>query len=211
VRSKLLIFICGMSFILSVETVFAGILQVDAAVHSDYVWRGLTQTKGKAAVSGGVEYVTGGGWYFGGWVSNTQHEAYDYGSAEVDLYVGMSGQGDSLGYDFGFIDYQYPAYSGQDFTEMYFALMTDRLVFKYSDSADIGTYIELNITYKLAIKKGASATIHVGNYSRNNGPDYVDSSVSLNIKEFSLSFSKANVDTDQDKDLKAFVGWSRSF
>lgn len=210
-RFKLLIFISGMCCSLSAETVIAGILHTDAGVSSDYVWRGLTQTRGKAAVSGGLEYVTDGAWYFGTWVSNTQHEAYDYGSAEIDLYVGMSGQGDSLGYDFGFINYQYPAYSGADFTEMYFALMSNNMVFKYSDSAGAGTYMELNMSYKLSMKKGAVLTIHAGNYSLNNGSDYFDSSISLNINEFSLTFSKANVGTAQDKDLKAFVGWSRSF
>lgn len=210
-RSKLLIFISWLFLILPAETVIAGILHTDAAVSSDYVWRGLSQTRGKPAVSGGLEYVTDGAWYFGTWVSNTQSAAYDYGSAEIDLYVGMSGQGDGLGYDFGFIQYQYPAYSGQDFTEMYFAFMSEGLVFKYSDSADIGTYIELNITYQLAMKKGATVTLHAGNYSLNNGADYFDSSIRFSLSEFSLTFSKANVNTAQDKDLKAFAIWSRSF
>ena len=210
-RSKLLIFIGGITCVLSAETVFAGDLHFDAGVSSDYVWRGLTQTKGKAAVSGGVEYVTDGAWYFGAWASNTQHAAYDYGSAEVDTYAGLSGKGESLGYDVGYINYMYPAYTGADFSEMYFSLMTDRVMFKYSDSSSIGTYLELNMTHKLAIKQGASVTIHYGNYSLKNSASYYDLSVSLKLKEFSLSFSKASVDTEQDKDLKAIVGWGRSF
>ncbi len=210
-HSKLLIFISGLFCLLFVETVIADTLQVDAGVTSDYVWRGLTQTKGKAAVSGGVEKVTEGSWYFGAWVSNTQHETYDYGSAEIDLYVGMSGQNDDLGYDFGFISYQYPAYSGRDFSEMYFALMSGKFAFKYSDSSSAGTYLEMNITYGLEMKKGATITIHAGHYSRNKSSDYVDTSVSFNLKEFSLTLSKANVNTAQDKNIKAFVSWRRSF
>lgn len=201
----------GILLGLSVKTVFAGSLHVDAAVHSDYVWRGLSQTRGKAAVSGGVEYVSEGALYYGAWASNTQHEAYDYGSAELDLYIGMSGQGVSYGYDLGIISYQYLAYSGQDFSELYFALMSGNMVFKYSDSPDVGTYLELNISRELEIKKGASITVHFGNYSRSRGADYFDSSVSLNIKEFSLTVSQANIDNEQDKDLKIFVGWSESF
>ncbi len=208
---KSLILIGVLIGMLSVETVFAGVLQVDAAVTSDYVWRGLSQTRGKAAVSGGVEKVTDGSWYFGAWASNVQHESYDYGSAELDLYVGMSGHGEELGYDFGFINYQYLAYSGQDFSEMYFSLMSGGFAFKYSDSSSAGTYLEINVTSELEMKKGATMTFHAGHYSRNNAPDYVDGSVSFNLKAFSLSLSKANVNSPQDKNIKVFVGWSYSF
>ena len=211
VRYKLLIFIAYLFGVLGPATAFAGIMQVDAGVTSDYVWRGLTQTRGKPAVSGGVEYVMDSAWYFGAWASNSQNEAYNHGSAELDLYVGLSGQGDSIAYDFGFINYQYPAYTGQDFTEMYFAFMTDKFAFKYSDSTDAGTYMEVNLTYKLAVKKGATMTVHAGNYSRNNNSDYFDYNVSLKINEFSFTLSQANIGTAQDKDMKAYVSLNYSF
>lgn len=210
-HSKLLIFMSGLFCILPAETVIAEVVQVDAAVSSDYVWRGLTQTKGKAAVSGGIEKVTDGSWYFGTWVSNTHSEAYDYGSAELDLYAGMSGQGDGIGYDFGFISYQYLAYAGQDFSEMYFALMSGGFTFKYSDSTSVGTYMEMSMRYDLEMKKDTNVTISLGNYSLNKGSDYSNGRISLNISQFSLSLSKANVNTAQDKDIKAYVSWSHSF
>ena len=210
-HSKLLIFISGLFCVLSAETVIAEVVQIDAAVTSDYVWRGLTQTKGKAAVSGGIEKVTDGAWYFGAWASNTQHETYDFGSAELDLYAGMSGQGESLGYDFGYISYQYLAYSGQDFSEMYFALMSGKFTFKYSYSSSVGTYLEMSMKYGLAIKKGATVIIHAGNYSRNKAGSYSDYSASLKYKTFSFTVSKANVDSAQDKNVKVYVGWSRHF
>ena len=210
-RAKWLIYISASLCVLRAQTGFAGTLHFDAGVTSDYVWRGLTQTRGKPAVSGGMEHVTDGNWYFGAWASNTQSEAYTYGSAELDLYVGLTGQGDSIGYDIGFINYQYPAYSGADFSEMYFALIADKLMFKYSDSSDAGTYLEVNITYPLSMHKDASLVVHVGNYDRSHASGYVDTSISLTVSELSLTLSKASVDTPQDKDLKAFVSWKHSF
>ena len=210
-RAKLLIFISASLCVLRAQTGFAATLHFDAGATSDYVWRGLTQTRGKPAVSGGMEHVTDGNWYFGGWVTNTQSEAYSYGSAELDLYVGLTGQGDSLGYDIGIINYHYLAYSGADFSEMYFALVSDKLMFKWSDSADAGTYLEINITFPLSKHKDSSMVLHVGNYDRSNASGYVDTSISLNVSELSLTLSKASVDTPQDKDLKAFVSWKHSF
>lgn len=210
-RSKLLIYMSGVLSALITQTGFAGSLHYDAGVSSDYVWRGLTQTRGKPAVSGGIEFITEGNWYFGAWASNTQHEAYAYGSAELDLYVGMSGAGDSFGYDLGFISYQYPAYSGENFTEMYFALMSKGFTFKYSDSAEAGTYLEINLHYELSARRGSSLLVHVGNYDRAGASGYFDTGITYTIKELSLSLSKAGVDSAQDKDLKAFVSWKRSF
>ena len=212
VRLKLLILLGGIFLVLPWQTGLADNLHYDAGVTSDYVWRGLTQTRGKPAVQAGVEMVTAGNWYFGGWISNTQHEAYDYGSAEIDLYVGKTGQSDSFGYDLGFINYQYPAYSGSDFTEMYFALMTDMFMFKYSDSTDVGIYMEVNITYEVSKQRESKVILHFGNYDRRGrAKDYFDMSVTYYIKKLSLSLSKASVDSEQDKDLKAYVRWNESF
>lgn len=210
-RSKLLIFISGVLLLLQAETSLAGSLHADAGVASDYVWRGLTQTNGGPAVSGGLEYVTDSAWYLGTWVSNTTHGENGVNSAEVDYYIGLSGMGSTVGYDIGMINYTYPQSSNLDFSEIYFAFMLDGFSFKYSDGSDSGTYLEGDMTYKLAIRERSSVRIHVGSYSRKNASDYYDYSVSLQISEFSLTLSKASVDTAQDKDMKTFVGWRRGF
>lgn len=210
-HSKLLIFLSAILLALSPETGFAGDLHADAGVTSDYVWRGLSQTRGGPAVSGELEYVTVSDWYFGTWVSNTSQGENGVDSAEVDYYLGLSGKGSTVGYDVGIINYTYPQSSGLDFSELYFSLMLEGYSFKYFNGADSGTYLEANMTRKLTIRKESSLVFHIGNYNRKSGSDYFDYSVSLRISEFSLTFSKARVSTAQDKDLKTFVSWEQSF
>lgn len=210
-QSKLLIYISGALCLLSTGTTLAGSLHGDAGVTSDYVWRGLSQTSGGPAVSGGLEYVTEGSWYMGTWVSNTTHGANGVNSAEVDYYFGLSGKGSTAGYDIGFINYTYPQSSALNFSELYFAFMAEGMTFKYSDSSSAGTYLEGNITYKLAFRKDTSLLLHAGSYSRNSRPSYFDVSAGLRIEDFSISFSKADVNDEQDKDMKIFVGWHHSF
>jgi uncharacterized protein (TIGR02001 family) len=66
-------------------------LSFNAALVSDYVFRGITQTDFDPALQAGVDYSFGdSGFYVGGWGSNV-----DYGSVlghdfEVDLYVGYN-------------------------------------------------------------------------------------------------------------------------
>lgn len=124
-RSKLLILLSGLLYLLSAGTSLAGSLHGDAAVSSDYVWRGLSQTSGGPAVSGGLEYVTSGSWYMGTWVSNTTNGSNGVNSAEVDYYIGLSGKGSSLGYDIGYISYTYPQSTDLNFSELYFAFMSN--------------------------------------------------------------------------------------
>ncbi len=210
-QSKLLIYISGAFCILPVGTSLAGELHGDAGVTSDYVWRGLSQTSGGPAVSGGLEYVTERDWYMGTWISNTTHGANGVNSTEVDYYVGASGKGNNIGYDIGFINYTYPQSSNLDFSELYVAFMTEGLTVKWSDSSAAGTYIEGSLTHKLEFRKNTSITAHAGNYSRKDSTSYVDTSISLRIEDFTITFSKASVNTAQDKDLKTYISWSFSF
>ena len=42
----------------------------NASLSSDYIWRGMTQTNGDLAVSGGFDLSTDMGFYIGTWASN---------------------------------------------------------------------------------------------------------------------------------------------
>ena len=201
----------GILLLLNAQTSLAGSLHADAGVTSDYVWRGLTQTNGRPAVQGGLEYVTGSTWYFGAWVSNTSYGENGQNSPEVDYYVGMTGKGNSTAYDIGMINYTYPESSGDGFTELYFSFILEKYSFKYSTSSDVGTYVEANTTYKLSIRQDTVLKFHVGNYQLNHGSDYVDANVTLTISEFSLSVSKTTVSSLHNEGIKTFVSWNRSF
>lgn len=100
-------------------------LSGNAAITSNYIWRGVSQTLDQAAGQGGIDYAHESGLYAGTWVSNVDFSG-DYGSGyengtgyEMDVYAGFSGEAGDLGYDVGVITYQYPVTPEFNFTEIY--------------------------------------------------------------------------------------------
>lgn len=115
---------------------------------SEYLYRGIAQTRGKPAIQGGFDYAHASGFYAGVWGSSISwiSDAVAGASAnvEIDVYGGYKGSlGDDLGYDLGVLTYNYPG-SGktlagvqelkQDTTEIYGALTWKWLTLKYSHS-----------------------------------------------------------------------------
>ena len=124
---------------------FAG----NIGVTTDYIFRGITQTQHKPAISGGLDYTHSSGLYAGTWLSNQKwvqtggtaaigDAAYkDNSSLEVDLYAGYRGTASDFGYDVGLIRYYYPGdkVAGAvtpDTTEVYVAGTWKMLTLKYS-------------------------------------------------------------------------------
>ncbi|MCG6937050.1 MAG: TorF family putative porin, partial [Gammaproteobacteria bacterium] len=83
-------------------------LTANAAISSNYIWRGLTQTNDQAAGSGGIDWAHDSGFYVGTWVSNVAFGNVNGGGYEMDVYAGYGGEVGGFGYDLGAITYQYP-------------------------------------------------------------------------------------------------------
>ena len=142
---------------------FASFAEVtaNAAVSSNYFWRGITQTADKAQVSGGIDYGHSSGFYAGTWASNVDFGG-DSPSYELDFYTGYSGRTGDIGYDVGYIYYAYPDATGSsDFGEIYGALSWHWLEGKlsYLSNAQSGAtseedmmYLELNATFEILNK-----------------------------------------------------------
>ena len=90
----------------------------NAAIASNYIWRGVTQTKDQAAGQGGVDWSHGSGLYAGTWVSNVDFSGLGDGY-EMDVYAGFGGEAGGFGYDLGVLTYQYPVTPNFNFTEVY--------------------------------------------------------------------------------------------
>ncbi len=110
---------------------------------SEYLYRGIAQTRGKPALQGGFDYAHSSGFYAGTWGSNiswiSDGTAGASSSLEVDLYGGYKGSisGD-LGFDVGVLTYVYPG-TGKptgpakpDTTELYGGLSYKWFTLKYS-------------------------------------------------------------------------------
>lgn len=195
---------------------------------SDYRYRGISQTRLKPALQGGVDY-TQGGLYLGAWASTIKWVedtgrilAVDTGNAnlELDLYGGYKGEiVKDVGYDVGVLAYVYPgnklgdtspAFKNANTTEIYGALTYGPATLKYShavtnlfgnpDSKN-SFYVDASATFDV---QGFSVTPHIG-YQKVKGPyddpaTYTDYSLTV-AKEVSkgLVVSLAVIGTDADK------------
>jgi uncharacterized protein (TIGR02001 family) len=158
-------------------------------VATDYRFRGISQTFGKPAIQGGVDYLHETGIYVGNWNSNVNEATgFPGGSVEMDFYGGWKKSFDDFGVDIGVIYYYYPGtgtgfYSPCNFknvipscatgrvdnTEIYLGLSWKTLSFKWSHALSdyfsipdtSGTnYFDLSGSYDLGDGWGINA--HVG-------------------------------------------------
>ncbi len=84
-------------------------LTANVALASNYIFRGLTQTFGKPALQGGMDYAHASGVYAGFWGSNISSHQYAGGTVELDYYFGYNGKiSDDLGWTVGYYGYYYP-------------------------------------------------------------------------------------------------------
>jgi len=84
------------------------------ALSTDYLFRGISQTNGNPALSGGFDYSYAPvGIYAGVWASNV--EFGDDSTLEVDFYGGIAGDfGSGVSWDIGGLYYHYPASDASD-------------------------------------------------------------------------------------------------
>jgi uncharacterized protein (TIGR02001 family) len=76
---------------------------------SDYRFRGISQTFGKPAIQGGIDYSHASGFYLGNWNSNVSDSAgYPGGNIEMDFYGGWKNTWGDYGLDVGLLEYYYP-------------------------------------------------------------------------------------------------------
>lgn len=88
----------------------------NVALTSDYRFRGVTLSDSSFAVQGGLDLSHSSGFYVGTWASSLDETTVGYGSTEVDLYGGWSGDlTDGFSADVGVIGYLYPDAGPGDF------------------------------------------------------------------------------------------------
>ena len=150
----------------------------NVGVVSDYLFRGVSQTRGGAALQGAVDYSHASGLYAGASASSITwvKDWLGKGSLEVDLYGGYKNSfaGGDWNYDVGVIAYTYPGHgkaqptflANPNTTEVYGAIGYKWLTLKYSQAVSknfIGwyggpaldkdtrgsNYLELNAAYDL--------------------------------------------------------------
>jgi uncharacterized protein (TIGR02001 family) len=178
---------------------------------TDYRYRGISQSRLKPALQGGIDFAHKSGFYLGTWASSIKwvKDAGGDAPAEIDLYGGYKASYNDIAYDIGVLTYQYPGHKlpvSPNTTELYAAGTVGPATLKYShsvtnlfgfsDSKNSG-YLDLSASFDLG--NSWSVTPHIGHQwvKHNSGFSYTDYSVTLG-KDFGngLSASAALVGTD---------------
>ena len=168
-------------------------LSANAAITSNYIWRGVTQTTDQAAGQGGIDWGHDSGLYAGTWVSNVNFDNSDDGY-EMDVYAGFGGEAGGLGYDLGVISYQYPVTPNFNFTEVY-----------VSGTASIVT-IGLAYTVDAASGNDAEKDPNASGYFE-EGDMYINGSLDFTVGKSDVSVYAGSYMFDQDgKDYVATGG-----
>nr|VFK41460.1 MAG: conserved hypothetical protein [Candidatus Kentron sp. TC]VFK57034.1 MAG: conserved hypothetical protein [Candidatus Kentron sp. TC] len=106
----------GFLFVLPVayaDTQSVHEFSANAAITTDYLFRGVSQTNENPAIQGGFDYTHApSGFYLGTWVSSVEFDTNDNtGDAfvEMDFYGGIAGEfANGVSWDIGGIYYYYP-------------------------------------------------------------------------------------------------------
>jgi uncharacterized protein (TIGR02001 family) len=179
-------------------------LAANVTLTSDYLFRGISQTGGDAAIQGGFDYTHTSGFYLGTWASNVgwieDFQGYGSGNMEIDLYGGFRGSfADDFTFDVGAIQYWYPGKRFNTFTattavdadttELYGALGWKWFTVKYSyylsdevfgfANADGSDYLAISGSFPIG-ESGFTVGASWGTFNFDNNPnqDYDDWSVS---------------------------------
>jgi len=190
-------------------------LSYNAGLVTDYRYRGISQTRDKAALQGGVDFAHKSGFYLGAWGStikwikdNSTAANPVKGPVELDLYGGYKGEiVKDVAYDVGYLRYQYVgsklentggggSYKSANTDELYGAVTYGPATVKYSHSLSnlFGNYnFMANEKSSGSGYLDVSATFDLGNgYSvtPHVGRQYVAKIVNASYTDYSLTLGK---------------------
>lgn len=173
-------------------------LSANAALVTDYRFRGLSLSDKDTAFQGGFDLAHESGFYAGTWGSSIEN--FNGSELELDIYGGYAGQIGEISTDIGFLAYTYPGASANtDYYEVYGSVGGSVDVIDWSLGANYafdqdGTgdqdniYIYLNTSASL----GDTPFSVVGNIAYENGAFGTDKwdwllGLSYGFEQFSLS------------------------
>jgi len=206
---------------------FPGEFSGNVTLISDYIFRGVSQTRESFALQAGIDWSHDSGIYAGVWGSSISFAEEDNTFLEQDAYVGYAGEIGKFSYDLAAIFFYYP--KENDFNYWEFALNTGYdLGFSavsfgilwspsYFGTLDDGIYVStgVNVPFPIDIPYGFDLALDVTfGYTKTDeviftDDDYIDWSVGLVVglpKGFSLDLRYHDTDVQQDIADARFVG-----
>jgi uncharacterized protein (TIGR02001 family) len=200
------------AFALPITTSIAAESSAYAALTSNYVFRGQTQTNDSAALQGGYDIKQSKadtGWYAGTFVSNVTS------GIEIDLYGGWKGafgKQKNMGYDVGAILYKYTDNNfAKDTTEFYGGINYETAYAKLflGSGAANTTYLDLGASF--VVLKDLDLDVHFGTYLTSPSSNDLSASLSMDAKGFDLSLGLTYEDAGAKNDIEFFVTITKEF
>ena len=193
-------------------------------ITTDYVFRGISQSKGEPAIQGSVDFKHDNGFYFGIWGSNVDFNDGDEAQAEFDIYTGFGGKfaNPSWSWDLNLLYYAYPGADSSldyDFVELTpmlaydfgVATLNGKLHYSpdfFGTGFDDGFYYELNLG--IPLQNNFALGFHVGQQHLDETSigaatvgledSYTDYGVSLSLAAAGLNLTLGYTDTDLSVD-----------
>jgi uncharacterized protein (TIGR02001 family) len=181
-------------------------LSYNVGAVTDYRYRGISQSRLKPALQGGVDYADKSGFYVGAWGSSIQW-IKDTGTSngvggikgpvEIDLYGGYKGAVGDVAYDVGFLRYEYSGnnlakvsgFANANTNEVYGAVTYGVVTAKYSHAisnlfgnpnSKNSYYVDLSANFDLG--NGFTLVPHYGYQKVKNvvNASYSDYALTLN-------------------------------
>ena len=177
----------------------------NVGIVTDYRFRGISQSRLRPALQGGIDFAHESGLYLGFWASTIKilkDVPGGKGDLELDLYGGYKGKiNDNFAYDIGLLRYQYPRENFPttvNTTELYGAVTYGPATVKYSHSIGKQTfgvadsrntyYLEAAATFDLG--NGYALTPHIGYQKYKGSVAGVSNSSFASYTDYSLGVSK---------------------
>ena len=220
-------FLCALALTLALPAFAdeaASPLSFNLGAVSDYRYRGISQSRLKPALQGGIDYADPSGFYVGTWASTIKWiKDIPGGDAqvEIDLYGGYKTEiSKGLTLDVGGLYYLYPSnnlknvagFANANTFEVYGALTFGPVTAKYSHSTtnlfgnvDSKNSGYLDVTASLDLGDGLILAPHVGHQTVKHlaVASYTDYSLTLSKDMAGVVVSGALVGTDADKTFYA--------
>ena len=140
--NKLKLTLIGLALVF--VSTFANAVSVsgNAAIQTDYIWRGMTQNGGENSVNVGLDVDFENGFYVGTWGATV---GVGNSNLELDYYGGYTFEMGGIGVDIGAIQVKYDGDNQYDFSENYIALSLPMNVgLHFSEGDELGDYAEIS-------------------------------------------------------------------
>ena len=162
--NKLKLTLIGLALVF--VSTFANAVSVsgNAAIQTDYIWRGMTQNGGENSVNVGLDVDFENGFYVGTWGA-----AVGVGNSnlELDYYGGYTFEMGGIGVNIGAIQVKYDGDNQYDFSENYIALSLPMNVgLHFSEGDELGDYAEISWGMDVGV---GSLAIAYGDMDSSNG------------------------------------------